>query len=202
MRPDPDRGEINPRISVQVLAEFHDLVSDRWLERVADLTLSAESEGGQERAGSQQIEVVVADDDTVRDLNMRFRGLDETTDVLSFSYDHPGEYFGTDGPPSELPQESGFVMLPGTDESPSELPAESGFVMPPGTGPGLGEVVISYPQAARQAESSGRTTRHELAHLLAHGVLHLLGYDHRDPDEESAMRAIETVVLARALEHE
>ena len=183
MRPDPRECEANRRVSVQVFAEFQELVSDRWLEHVADLTLSVESEREPPRADSNLLEVVIADDDTVRGLNMRYRGLDESTDVLSFSYDHPGEYYGADEPASELS-------------------VESSFVMPPGTGPGLGEVVISYPQAARQAESSGRTTRHELAHLLAHGILHLLGYDHRDPDEESAMRAKETIVLARALEHE
>ena len=183
MTADLNTGKGKDRISIEVFAEFHELVSDRWLECVADLTLSTESERVGERGGSRLLEVVVADDGTVKGLNMRYRGLDETTDVLSFSYDHPGEYFGI-------------------DESLSEVPAESGFVMPPGTAPGLGEVIISYPQAARQAESSGRTVRHELAHLLAHGILHLLGYDHRDPDEESAMRAIETDVLARALEHE
>ena len=183
MRPDLPGDETNPRVSVQVFAEFQELVSDRWLECVADVTLSVESDGEPDRTDSKLLEVVVADDDTVKDLNRRYRGLDESTDVLSFSYDHPGEYYGT-------------------DESPSEPSEASGFVMPPGTGPGLGEVVISYPQAARQAESSGRTTRHEVAHLLAHGILHLLGYDHRDADEESAMTAKESIVLARALEHE
>ena len=173
-------------VSVQVFAEFHEHVSERWLESVADLTLSTETEEEAGRGSSMLLEVVVADDDTVRGLNMQYRGLDESTDVLSFSYDHPGEYFGAGQSPSEVP----------------ELSEDSGFVLPPGTEPGLGEVVISYPQAARQATSSGRTVRHELAHLLAHGILHLLGYDHRDPDEESAMKAKETIVLAWALEHE
>lgn len=185
MTADLNMGEGVPRVGVQVFAEFGELVSDRWLECVADLTLLVQSEQIGEQGGSQRLEVVVVGDDTVKGLNMRYRGLDETTDVLSFSYDHPGEYFGID-----------------ESESESELPLESGFVMPPGTARGLGEVVISYPQAARQADSSGRTVRRELAHLLAHGILHLLGYDHRNPDEESAMRAIETDVLARALQHE
>ena len=54
---------------------------------------------------------------------------------------------------------------------------------------------MSYPQAARQAADSGRTVQGELAALLAHGVLHLLGYDHMEPDDETVMKALETRIL-------
>jgi len=60
----------------------------------------------------------------------------------------------------------------------------------------LGEVVISYPTAQRQAEEAGRTVEEEVAHLLVHGILHLLRYDHAEEDEERVMRAREEALLA------
>lgn len=60
----------------------------------------------------------------------------------------------------------------------------------------LGEVVIAYPTAQRQAAQGGRSTQQEVAHLLIHGVLHLLGYDHAQPQDEQRMRAKEEALLA------
>lgn len=62
------------------------------------------------------------------------------------------------------------------------------FVSPDGVSR-LGEVIISYPTASRQAAEDGRLVDEEMAHLLVHGILHLLGYDHAEPDEEARMRA-------------
>ncbi len=59
----------------------------------------------------------------------------------------------------------------------------------------LGEVIISYPTAERQARAAGRTTEQEIAHLLVHGVLHLLGYDHAEGEEEQRMRGREVEIL-------
>lgn len=59
-----------------------------------------------------------------------------------------------------------------------------------GISPGLlGDVVISVDTARRQAPEHGRTILGEVTMLLAHGLLHLLGYDHRTPDEDRRMRA-------------
>ena len=166
----------NPSLSVQVFDEYRDLLSEHWLQAVVERTLSLETD-----RLSLPVGVVIADDDTVRDLNKRHRGLDENTDVLSFSFDHSGEYYG---------------------DAPKSSDGAVDFVTPPGWSSGLGEVVISYPQARRQALESGRDTTVELAHLLAHGVLHLLGYDHVAPEEEAAMKAREAEVLARTVEDE
>jgi probable rRNA maturation factor len=59
----------------------------------------------------------------------------------------------------------------------------------------LGEVVVSYETAKRQAEEAGHDVDEEIAHLLVHGVLHLLGYDHAEPEDEARMRAREHRVL-------
>jgi probable rRNA maturation factor len=60
----------------------------------------------------------------------------------------------------------------------------------------LGEVIISYPTARRQAEEAGLPVEEEVAHLLVHGILHLLGYDHAEPEEERVMRARSEELLA------
>src|SRR5712692_7892482 len=72
------------------------------------------------------------------------------------------------------------------------------FAMPDGV-LRLGEVIISYPTAERQAREAGRVTEAEVAHLLIHGILHLLGYDHAEPEEGRRMRAREQELLATSL---
>ena len=61
----------------------------------------------------------------------------------------------------------------------------------------LGEVVVSYPQAQRQAQARGAETEQELALLVVHGILHLAGFDHVEPEEETRMKAREEEALAR-----
>ena len=78
--------------------------------------------------------------------------------------------------------------LAATDEAP--------FALPPEEEASLGEVVIAYPTALRQAEQAGRPAEVEVAHLLVHGLLHLLGYDHERPEDKGAMRRREDEVLA------
>lgn len=67
----------------------------------------------------------------------------------------------------------------------------------PGGGPGriLGDVVISLPRAQEQAQEYGHSLSREVAFLTAHGVLHLLGYDHQDEQGTAGMRALEEAVL-------
>jgi probable rRNA maturation factor len=69
------------------------------------------------------------------------------------------------------------------------------FVSPDGV-VRLGEVIISYPTASRQAAAAGRLVDEEIAHLLVHGILHLLGYDHAEAEEERVMRERERELLA------
>ncbi len=69
------------------------------------------------------------------------------------------------------------------------------FVAPPDGVLHLGEVIISYPQAERQAQELGVDTPREVALLLVHGMLHLLGHDHAEPVEERRMRAKEQLLL-------
>lgn len=85
-----------------------------------------------------------------------------------------------------------FYMLP-------RKGADSSFVLPPDGVTRLGEVIISYPQAVEQAREQGHSTERELALLIIHGVLHLLGYDHEEPEEEAEMRTREKGLLEKCL---
>ena len=115
------------------------------------------------------VSIVITDDATVQALNREYRGLNEPTDVLSFGLG--GLAKPQDGSPAE-----DFVV-------PDEMPLA------------IGEIVIAYPYAARQAAAAGRPVRDELALLVVHGVLHLLGHDHLEHDEGDAMRRREAAVL-------
>ena len=166
----------NADVAVQVFDEFVGLVCVSRLDAVCRAAL--EQEGV-----ARQVSLVIADDDTVRALNAKYRGLDATTDVLSFGFDNQDEYYGEGDAPSEW----------STDDS---------FVLPPGEAAELGEVIISYPQATRQARERGRSVEEELAHLVAHGVLHLIGHDHMSDAEELAMNSKERSIMARVMETE
>ena len=58
-------------------------------------------------------------------------------------------------------------------------------------------MIVSYPQAVRQAAEHGWEAERELALLLVHGILHLFGLDHADPEEATAMKEMEERALAR-----
>ena len=65
----------------------------------------------------------------------------------------------------------------------------------------LGEVIISHPTAVQQAQEAEHSVEDEVAHLLVHGILHLLGYDHLEPEDEVVMRAREDHLLGRDHRH-
>jgi probable rRNA maturation factor len=70
------------------------------------------------------------------------------------------------------------------------------FVLPPSEPTHLGDVVVALEQARRQAEQYGHSFERELAYLTAHGILHLLGYDHEAEADRAEMRAREEQILA------
>ena len=106
-----------------------------------------------EGASDEGVTLLLTDDETVRELNARFRQQDKPTNVLSFPAPHNPEHF-------------------------------------------LGDVALAYGVCAREAAEQGKPLAHHLQHLVAHGVLHLLGYDHEGDDEAEAMEGLERVVLA------
>ncbi len=124
-----------------------------------------------------QVSLLITDDETVRDLNREYRGLDQTTDVLSFSAQHSGHWEGAANP----------------EVSESDWPSD--WPLPDDEPPPLGDIVVSLPQAKRQAFQQGVPLRRELALLLVHGALHLLGHDHYEDDERETMQHLERAAL-------
>ena len=177
------RPRTDIRIDVAIAGPFRKELSVVWLRKVAAHALREAWPDGE----PGQLSLVVTDDDAVRDLNREFRGLDEVTDVLSFSPSHSGHWEGE----AQGPRDRAL------DIDDSTQPA---FVLPPGELPVLGEVVISYPQTRRQAPDHNHSVNQELARLVIHGVLHLAGYDHMEPHEADRMRARERAAATAVLQ--
>jgi probable rRNA maturation factor len=79
-----------------------------------------------------------------------------------------------------------------------EKPVDQRFQAPPGTEHWLGDIVISLPRARQQARAAHHPVNDEVRLLAVHGFLHLLGYDHAAPDEETAMTALTNRILKAA----
>lgn len=136
------------------------------------------------------IGLILADDAELAGLNATHMGKDGPTDVLSFPLLRPAAFPRHDGGRS--------------DDAGAAAPVAS-FALPPGARLHLGDVVVSVERAAAQAtEGRGGQTGDvrwsvgdELRLLVTHGVLHVCGWDHAEPVEEAAMRALERRLLER-----
>ena len=118
-----------------------------------------------------EINVLVTDDASIREINKTSRHIDSATDVLSFPM---------------------FELAPG------ELPADWTEYEDPETGMvPLGDMCISLERAMAQAKEFGHTTRREVGYLTIHSMLHLLGYDHMDEGpQKRQMRAREEAIAS------
>jgi probable rRNA maturation factor len=173
------RSLSSQEIDVSIAAPFQKELSEDWLRMVVEAGLAEALPEGE----PAQVGLVVADDDTVRELNRKFRGLDEVTDVLSFSAVHSGVWAGEGEGPSLRRQNA-------------EEPEGPAFILQPGEHPPLGEVIISLPQTRRQALERSIPVDQELALLIVHGVLHLVGYDHLETGDQARMQSRERAALA------
>jgi len=140
-------------ISTTVDVRFNLLVVPPRLREIARIVLEEES------VPTAELGIFIAGEEDIRELNRKYAGEDEATDVLSFSLREGEEFVEPDG----------LVRL--------------------------GEVIIAYPVAQRQAEDASHPIEEEVGHLLVHGILHLLGYDHAQPDDERVMGAREEELL-------
>jgi probable rRNA maturation factor len=124
--------------------------------------------------GEAELSVLFVDEDSIARLNARFMGHDGPTDVLSFPIDGVPE-----------PSTSGLAPAGRAGFDPDDEPLL------------LGDIVICPAVAARQAGEHAGTYEDEVALLLVHGVLHLLGLDHAEDDERVAMQTRERELLER-----
>lgn len=112
-----------------------------------------------------EINVILTDNEAIREINNEQRQIDKPTDVLSF----PMAYYET---PSD------FDRL--EDEQDDCFNPETGELM-------LGDIIISLDKVESQAKEFGHSTKRELGFLIAHSMLHLCGYDHMEEEERMVM---------------
>ena len=188
-------------------------LDDAALRRVVALTLARV-----DLAQPVELSVLVTDDAGLRALNREYRGRDESTDVLSFPLldaplvDAPEEQLWqladrtseeempdvmlTDDDASDEASSNGY-SLDGEDEVAAEE-SDFAFLTPDESALHLGDIALSRDAIERQAQQAGHSAARELAFLLAHGVLHLVGYDDQTDAGYQAMVAHQEVVLAAA----
>ena len=122
-----------------------------------------------------QVNVLLTDNEGIREFNKEYRDIDRETDVLSF----PNLDF----------EEPGFYEIDEEMEA-SYFDPESGELI-------LGDIIISVDKVKEQAESYGHSQKREFAFLVAHSMLHLSGYDHMEPEEAKVMEAKQEAVLQK-----
>ena len=118
-----------------------------------------------------EVSVVITDDRAIHETNLEFRGMDKSTDVLSFpmcTYSVPGDF-------SELEKQDVFHP-------------ETGELL-------LGDIMISYDHVQSQAQEFGHSEVREMAFLTVHSMLHLFGYDHETEAERRIMEEKQKVIL-------
>ncbi|MCB0956619.1 MAG: rRNA maturation RNase YbeY [Ilumatobacter sp.] len=126
--------------------------------------------------GLAELSLIFVNEAEITELNAEYMGKEGPTDVLSFPIDAvEADIVLHATPPSRGPDRS--------PPDPGDMPLL------------LGDVVICPSVAAAQAPDHAGTVEDELALLVVHGVLHVLGYDHAEPDETAAMRARELALL-------
>ncbi len=143
----------------------------RWI-RLAEAVLADEG-----IRGDTEVSILYVDETTIADLNGRFLGKEGPTDVLAFPIDEEP----VEGGRSPDSGGTGPGFSPSADEAPTLL----------------GDVVICPAVAWRNAPEHAGNYDDELALLLVHGLLHLLGLDHEDPEEAEVMEAKERDLLGR-----
>jgi probable rRNA maturation factor len=155
---------VDPGLSASPGGQCQELVSAtageaRWRELLRRwLAALAPELPGRLRSSGYSLGLRITDDEGIAALNGRWRAIAAATDVLAFAA-----------------QEDGSAAWPQADSGHSAEPLE------------LGDVVISLPTAARQAEEAGHGLERELLFLASHGLLHLLGWDHPDDASLAAM---------------
>lgn len=120
-----------------------------------------------------QVSVLITGNEEIHEINLEQRGIDRPTDVLSFpmtEYETPGDF--------EFLEEDGADCFD----------PDSGELL-------LGDIVISADKVLAQAEEYGHSVKREYAVLLAHSILHLVGYDHMEEEEAKQMETLQEEIL-------
>lgn len=122
-----------------------------------------------------EVNLLITDNEQIHEMNRNFRQIDRPTDVLSF-------------PMIDYPQAGCFDFLEDDGAIQDCFNPETGELL-------LGDIVISAEKAVEQAAEYGHSVKREYAFLIAHSMLHLMGYDHMEPEEASEMEAKQKEIL-------
>lgn len=123
--------------------------------RAEDVAQYALARSGGHFFGPLEVSVLLTDDAQQQALNKQWRGMDKSTNVLSF------------------PQFEPFADMSGL----------------------IGDISMAYETVAREAAELGKPLEEHFTHLLVHGVLHIVGYDHENEAEALEMEGLETLIL-------
>jgi probable rRNA maturation factor len=147
----------------------------RWqafgLEDLADLAVRATISALGMPAAGYTLCIMGCDDARIADLNGTFRGKGKATNVLSWPADERAA--GTPGGSPAIPE-------PGPANDPVEL----------------GDIALAYETCQAEAEDQQKSASDHVTHLIVHGVLHLLGYDHMHAEDARLMESLEVRILA------
>jgi probable rRNA maturation factor len=171
VEPAPAEPEPPERLSVVIVDEAGDWSGFAAREEaiLAAAAAVARHPGGSAARGAEAC-VVLGDDALLRSLNRTYRGKDKPTNVLSFPFgETPGAFGDTDEP-------GGL----GDAAQPRHL----------------GDVVLTVETLREEAAEQGIPPVHHLQHLVVHGLLHLIGFDHETEPEAEVMERLETQILA------
>jgi metalloprotein, YbeY family len=119
-----------------------------------------------------EISVTIVDDERIHEINKEFREIDRSTDVLSF-------------PLNEFEKVADWQNF---DEDKASFNYDTGELM-------LGDIILSAEHIIKQANEYGHTRKRELAFLVIHSILHLLGYDHMTKEDEEKMFSRQRQIL-------
>ena len=163
---------------------IRELLDALELDRVVKDTLVAAGV-----AQAVMVTLLITDDEGIQDLNKQYRQQNKPTDVLSFPL---LEQPLVDAPAEQLWMANGEDAGGSQEANAVSRPA---FVTPAELITNLGDIVVSWPTMLLQAMAAGHSAEYELLYLIAHGVLHLVGYDDQSEAGYHKMVAIQQSVL-------
>ena len=166
----PEEGSIEVFVADE--QSSHRVDGTRW-QKLAKRVLAVEG-----LRGDAELSLLFVDEAAMTELNKRFMGHDEPTDVLAFPLED--DLVGAGRWPDNGP----------TGPASNRVEVEEAPLL-------LGDVVVCPAVAAANAPSHAGTYDDEIALLVVHGILHVLGMDHADPDEAATMQAKERSLLER-----
>ena len=119
-----------------------------------------------------EVNLLITDDEAIKEINLEQRGIDAATDVLSFpmvQYEQAGDFSGLEERDDTFNIETGELML--------------------------GDIVISIDRVKAQALEYGHSIKREMAFLIVHSMLHLIGYDHMEDKDRTVMEEKQRMVM-------